>query len=44
VAGVDEVTIVPDLDGLGRWLTAVLREEWVGGSHELPCRHSYGKL
>jgi FRG domain len=30
VAGVDEVTIFPDLDGLGRWLAAVLREEWVG--------------
>lgn len=32
VAGVDEVTIFPDLDGLGRWLAAVLREEWVGDS------------
>jgi hypothetical protein len=30
VAGVDEVTIFPDLDGLGRWLEAVLRDEWVG--------------
>jgi hypothetical protein len=27
VAGVDELTIFPDLDGLGRWLTASLREE-----------------
>jgi hypothetical protein len=27
VAGIDEVTIYPDLDGLGRWLTAVLRDE-----------------
>jgi hypothetical protein len=27
IAGVDEVTIYPDLDGLGRWLTAVLRDE-----------------
>jgi hypothetical protein len=27
VAGVDEVTIFPDLDGLGRWLTTVLRDE-----------------
>lgn len=32
VAGVDEVTIFPDLDGLGRWLQSVLRDEWVGGS------------
>jgi hypothetical protein len=32
VAGVDEVTIFPDLDGLGRWLTAVLRDEGVGNS------------
>jgi hypothetical protein len=32
VAGVDEVTIFPDLDGLGGWLAAVLREEWVGDS------------
>jgi hypothetical protein len=30
VAAVDELTIFPDLDGLGRWLTAVLRDEWVG--------------
>jgi hypothetical protein len=30
VAGVDEVTIFPDLDGLGRWLAAVLRDESVG--------------
>jgi hypothetical protein len=27
VAGIDEVTIFPDLDGLGRWLTMVLRDE-----------------
>jgi hypothetical protein len=27
VAGIDELTVFPDLDGLGRWLTAVLREE-----------------
>lgn len=27
VAGIDEVTIYPDLDGLGRWLASVLREE-----------------
>lgn len=27
VAGVDEVTIFPDLDGLGRWLAMVLRAE-----------------
>jgi hypothetical protein len=27
VAGVDELTIFPDLDGLGRWLTTILREE-----------------
>jgi hypothetical protein len=27
VAGIDEITIYPDLDGLGRWLTMVLRDE-----------------
>jgi hypothetical protein len=27
VAGIDELTIFPDLDGLGRWLAGVLREE-----------------
>lgn len=27
VAGIDELTIYPDLDGLGRWLAAVLRDE-----------------
>lgn len=27
VAGVDEVTVFPDLDGLGRFLTSVLRDE-----------------
>jgi hypothetical protein len=27
VAGIDEITIFPDLDGLGRWLAAVLRDE-----------------
>jgi len=27
VAGIDEITIFPDLDGLGRWLSMVLREE-----------------
>lgn len=27
VAGIDEVTIFPDLDGLGRWLTMILRDE-----------------
>jgi hypothetical protein len=32
VAGIDEVTIFPDLDGLGRWLAAVLQEEWLGDS------------
>lgn len=27
IAGVDEVTLFPDVDGLGRWLASVLREE-----------------
>lgn len=27
VAGIDEVTIYPDLDGLGRWLAAIVRDE-----------------
>jgi hypothetical protein len=27
VAGIDEITIYPDLDGLGRWLEMVLRDE-----------------
>jgi hypothetical protein len=27
VAGIDEMTVYPDLDGLGRWLTMVLRDE-----------------
>jgi hypothetical protein len=27
VAGVDEVTVFPDLDGLGRFLTSALRDE-----------------
>jgi hypothetical protein len=27
VAGIDEVTIFRDLDGLGRWLAMVLRDE-----------------
>lgn len=27
VAGVDELSIFPDLDGLGRWLASVLRDE-----------------
>lgn len=27
VAGIDEVTVYPDLDGLGRWLTSIVREE-----------------
>jgi hypothetical protein len=27
VAGIDEITIFPDLDGLGRWLAGVLRDE-----------------
>jgi hypothetical protein len=27
VAGIDEITVFPDLDGLGRWLTMVLRDE-----------------
>jgi hypothetical protein len=27
VAGVDEITAYPDLDGLGRWLAGVLRDE-----------------
>jgi hypothetical protein len=29
VAGIDELTIFPDLDGLGRWLAAILRDESV---------------
>jgi FRG domain len=32
VAGVDELTVFPDLDGLGRWLTVVLRDERVSNS------------
>jgi hypothetical protein len=33
VFGVDELTIYPDLDGLGRWLTSILREEsWAPNS------------
>lgn len=27
VAGIDEITTFPDLDGLGRWLAGVLRDE-----------------
>jgi hypothetical protein len=27
VAGIDELTAFPDLDGLGRWLTSTLRDE-----------------
>ena len=27
VAGIDELTIFPDLDGLGRWLAMILRDE-----------------
>jgi hypothetical protein len=27
VLGIDELTVFPDLDGLGRWVAAVLREE-----------------
>jgi hypothetical protein len=27
VAGIDELSIFPDLDGLGRWLASILREE-----------------
>ncbi len=27
VAGIDEVSVYPDLDGLGRWLAMVLRDE-----------------
>jgi FRG domain len=27
VAGIDEITVYPDLDGLGRWLAGVLRDE-----------------
>jgi hypothetical protein len=27
VCGIDEITIFPDLDGLGRWLSMVLRDE-----------------
>lgn len=27
IAGIDEVTVFPDLDGLGRFLTSVLRDE-----------------
>jgi len=30
VSGIDELTAFPDLDGLGRWLTTVLRDERVG--------------
>lgn len=29
VAGIDELTIYPDLDGLGRWLSAVLKDETI---------------
>jgi hypothetical protein len=32
VAGIDEVTIYPDLDGLGRWLAAILRDESLTGA------------
>lgn len=32
VSGIDELTVFPDRDGLGRWLTAVLRDEWVTNS------------
>jgi hypothetical protein len=32
VSGIDELTVFPDLDGLGRWLTAVLRDERVVNS------------
>ena len=28
VAGIDEITAYPDLDGLGRWLAGVLRDEF----------------
>jgi FRG domain len=31
VAGVDELSIFPDLDGLGRWLAAILRDECSSG-------------
>jgi hypothetical protein len=27
VAGIDEVTVYPDLDGLGRWLSTIMRDE-----------------
>ena len=27
-AGIDELTIFPDLDGLGRWLAMILRDEF----------------
>jgi len=27
VAGIDELTVYPDLDGLGRWLAATMRDE-----------------
>ena len=27
VAGIDEITVYPDLDGLGRWLAAIMRDE-----------------
>jgi hypothetical protein len=33
VAGIDELSIFPDLDGLGRWLAAVLRDECDDGEH-----------
>ena len=32
VSGVDELTVFPDLDGLGRWLKAVLRDERLANS------------
>jgi hypothetical protein len=29
IAGIDEITIFPDLDGLGRWAAGILRDESV---------------
>jgi hypothetical protein len=34
VAGIDEITIFPDLDGLGRWLTMIQRDESHGSTED----------
>jgi FRG domain len=36
VSGVDELTVFPDLDGLGRWLTTVLRDEGAASDQSFP--------